>query len=87
MDLFLGRIPNRVIFLRYVPCFEQGIVTAPVLFALKEFPEMSKLIQRKFKTVTDINQVFVFPSLLLRTSIESFDVISYRPYQCFQTSY
>ncbi|XP_024382601.1 solanesyl-diphosphate synthase 1, mitochondrial isoform X2 [Physcomitrium patens] len=34
----------------------QGIVTAPVLFALKEFPEMSKLIQRKFKTVTDINQ-------------------------------
>jgi len=34
----------------------QGIVTAPVLFALKEFPDMAKLIQRKFKSITDRNQ-------------------------------
>jgi hypothetical protein len=46
--------------------FKQGIVTAPVLFALKEFPEMSKLIQRKFKTTTDRNQVLVFPFSVLR---------------------
>lgn len=34
----------------------QGVVTAPVLFALHQFPEMSKLIQLKFKTATDRNQ-------------------------------
>ena len=44
-------------------------MTAPVLFALKEFPELSKLIQRKFKTATDRNQVIVFPFIVLRMDL------------------
>lgn len=43
----------------FVCSFDQGIVTAPVLFALKEFPDMAKLIQRKFKSIADRNQVLV----------------------------
>lgn len=39
--------------------FEQGIVTAPVLFALKEFPEMAKLIEKNFKKDADLQRVRV----------------------------
>jgi geranyl diphosphate synthase len=33
----------------------QGIVTAPILFALKEHPQMYDLIKRKFRKADDVN--------------------------------
>lgn len=36
---------------------EQGIVTGPVLMALKEFPVLAEIIQRRFKKPTDRERV------------------------------
>jgi geranylgeranyl pyrophosphate synthase len=37
----------------------QGIVTAPILFALNEHPQMYDLIKRKFRKADDINLVIL----------------------------
>jgi geranyl diphosphate synthase len=41
----------------------QGIVTAPILFALKEHPQMYDLIKRKFRKADDVNLVILPPYL------------------------
>jgi all-trans-nonaprenyl-diphosphate synthase len=38
----------------------QGQITAPVLYALQEFPELSILIQREFKLDGDIEQALAW---------------------------
>lgn len=35
----------------------QGLVTAPILFALEEHPQMHELIDRRFKSSDDVNLV------------------------------
>ena len=37
---------------------ELGLATAPVLYALEEFPELKPLIERKFSQEGDVEKVF-----------------------------
>lgn len=43
----------------------QGIVTAPILFAMEEFPEMRELIERGFSNTEDIDTVSMISFILV----------------------
>jgi hypothetical protein len=42
-----------------MPLYEQGIVTAPVLFAMEEFPELHEIVERGFDDPSDVATVSI----------------------------
>lgn len=71
-SLFLHKLSQRELVI-----IVQGIVTAPILFALEEYPQLRELIDRGFTNTEDVDTVSVqismikyftfFPSYMMRT--------------------
>lgn len=53
----------------YMPLHAQGIVTAPVLFAMEEFPELRESVERGFDDPSDIATVSVETPFFLSSNI------------------